>query len=94
LWLRHQATMENHKRALRRMMSAGPMGCWPDLKQWTQSVNAAQTKRELNRLEVSEKRSQPFGGAPWTGQTVVELGLEHTIRPEGRPAKANNGDQK
>ena len=77
LWLRHQATMDNHTRALRRMMLAGLAGRWPNLKQWTQSVNAAQTKRELSRLEVSEKRSQPFVGERWMGQTVVELGLEH-----------------
>ncbi len=92
LWLRHQATMDNHTRALGRMMSAGPMGRWPDLKPWTESVNTAQTKREWSRLEVSEERSQPFGGVSWMGQTAVELGLEHTIRPEGRPAKANNRD--
>ena len=56
-------------------MSAGPSGRWPDLKQWTESVNTARTKRELSRLEASEKRNQPFGGERWMGQTVVELGL-------------------
>ena len=30
----------------------------------------------------------------WLSKTVAELSLEHKIRSEGRPAKANNGDQK
>ncbi len=90
LWLRHHSTLDDHTRALRRMLSAGPMGRWPDLKRWTKSVNTAPAKEELSRLEVSEKRNQPFGDAPWVVQTVVKLGLEHTVRPEGRPAGANN----
>jgi putative transposase len=92
LWLRHHAARDDHTRALRRMLSAGPAGRWPDLKQWTESVNTAQTKRELSRLEVSEKRSQPYGVEPWTSKTLKALGLEHTIRREGRPTKANNGN--
>ena len=88
LWLRHHTTQGDHTRALRRMMSAGPRGRWPDLKQWTQSVNTAQTKRELRRLNVSENRSRPYGGDLWMDKVVKELGLEHTIRGEGRPKQA------
>ncbi|MHB1767108.1 MAG: transposase [Phycisphaerae bacterium] len=93
LWLRHNSALDDHTRAMRRMLSAGPMGRWPNLKQWTQTVNAAPTKGERNRLEVSVKRSQPFGAEPWTNKTVVELGLEHTIRPEGRPKQPRNGSR-
>jgi len=92
LWLRHHATMDNQTRALRRMLSAGLAGRWPELKQWTQSVNTGYTKRELSRLTVSEKRSQPFGEESWRSKTVVELGLEHTIRDEGRPKQCRHGD--
>ena len=33
-------------------------------------------------------RSRPFGDDAWTLQTVRALGLEHTIRQEGRPTPA------
>ena len=88
LWLRHHAGMDDHTRSMRRMMSAGPAGRWPELKQWTESVNTAQTKRELSQLNASENRSRPYGGEPWMDKVVKELGLEHTIRGEGRPKRS------
>ena len=92
LWLRHQATGDEHSLAMRKMLSAGPQCRWPALEPWTSAVNAAQTKKELSQLEVSEKRCQPFGDDVWLRETSVNLNLEHTIRSEGRPKKAQKGD--
>ena len=33
------------------------------------------------------ERGRPYGEAEWVGEAVRELGLEHTIRGEGRPSK-------
>ena len=45
--------------------------------------------KELDRVRVSIERGQPYGGDDWVNQTVKELSLEHTVRPEGRPRKAS-----
>ncbi len=51
-------------------------------------MNARLTAKELDRLRVSIDRGRPYGGDDWVRQTVKNLGLEQTIRPEGRPRKA------
>ena len=56
---------------------------------WTARVNAPLTAKELDRVRVSIERGQPYGDEEWVRQTVKNLGLEHTVRPEGRPRKAN-----
>ena len=35
------------------------------------------------------ERGRPYGGDDWVKQIVTDLGLERTIRPEGRPRKAS-----
>ncbi|NNM86160.1 MAG: hypothetical protein HKL96_10450 [Phycisphaerales bacterium] len=86
LWLRRQKQMDEPTRALREMLSAGPAGRWPELKGWTQTVNRLQTKGELAQLEASETRGRPLGDEAWLGKMVRQGGLEHTVRPEGRPS--------
>jgi putative transposase len=54
---------------------------------WVEHVNAPIGEKELARLQLSERRSRPYGDEHWVSRTVKRLGLEHTIRPEGRPAK-------
>jgi hypothetical protein len=54
-------------------------------------VNREPAEAELKAIETSEKRGRPLGGAVWTARTVAELGLVHTVRSEGRPAKAQKG---
>ena len=54
---------------------------------WIDHVNAAITPREQERLQTSLKRDRPFGDDTWTTRTVRRLGLEHTLRREGRPGK-------
>jgi hypothetical protein len=40
-------------------------------------------------VRVSIERGRPYGGEEWVRQTVKDLGLEHTVRLEGRPRKAS-----
>jgi putative transposase len=54
---------------------------------WTTRVNAPLSQRELERVRISIERSRPFGSDDWVRRTTSRLGLEHTIRPEGRPPK-------
>jgi putative transposase len=54
---------------------------------WTSRVNAPLSVRDRERIQVSIERSRPFGNDDWVRRTTSRLGLEHTIRPEGRPPK-------
>jgi putative transposase len=60
---------------------------------WTEHVNAALTGKEVECVEVSERRGRPYGGDAWVANTVARLGMEHTVRPEGRPRKDDNDRQ-
>lgn len=55
---------------------------------WLERVNAPIPAEELARLELSERRERPYGDEAWVSRTVKRLGLEHTVRREGRPVKA------
>jgi putative transposase len=61
---------------------------------WPRTVNAPLTPKELDRLQISESRSRPFGDDRWLDQTVARLSLQHTIRPEGRPRKPRDIQEK
>jgi putative transposase len=56
---------------------------------WTARVNTPLTARELDRVRVSIARGRPYGGDDWARQMVKDLGLEHTVRSEGRPREAS-----
>jgi putative transposase len=58
---------------------------------WVAEVNTPQTEAELLALRRSVNRGCPFGGASWSDQVVRRLGLESTLRPQGRPSKHENG---
>ena len=53
--------------------------------------NAAQTEAELSALPRSVRRGCPFEEASWSDQMVRRLGLEVTLRPQGRRKKQHNG---
>jgi putative transposase len=38
---------------------------------------------------MSIERGRPYGDENWVRETVKDLGLEQTVRPEGRPRKAS-----
>jgi putative transposase len=77
LWVRHQGSPEQ-----RAMLSDWPS---PIPKNWIERVNAPLTARERQRLAPSLERSRPFGDDKWVAHAVATLGLEHTVRREGRP---------
>jgi putative transposase len=56
-------------------------------RDWTARVNAALSAREVGRVRVSVERGRPYGDNEWVDRTACELGLQHTMRPEGRPPK-------
>jgi putative transposase len=57
---------------------------------WSARVNTRLTERDLERVQVSIARSRPFGDDDWVRRTTSRLGLEHTVRPEGRPPKVGH----
>jgi hypothetical protein len=48
-------------------------------------VNRPMHAKELEQIKTSLERDRPLGSERWISQTVGQLGLEHTIRKEGRP---------
>jgi hypothetical protein len=84
--------VEAHPRQLTRIPSyCGLLSPWPAERpaNWTARINARLTTKELDRVRVSIERGRPYGEETWVRETVKELGLEQTIRPEGRPRKTS-----
>ncbi len=59
----------------------------PRGKNWLRWVNQPQTEAELKAVRESVNRDRPFGGESWQKETAKRLGLEHSMRPRGRPRK-------
>jgi putative transposase len=79
LWARRRGD-----KSLKALLSPWPVERPRD---WVARVNAPLSARELGRLRVSIERGRPFGGDEWIKRTARVLGLEHTVRPKGRPPK-------
>lgn len=60
---------------------------------WVERVNEPMTKKELAGLPLSVARGRPYGEAGWVREMAAELGLEHTLRDEGRPPKTRGDDE-
>jgi len=58
---------------------------------WVKWVNTPLTEDELSALRRSVNRGSPFGETSWRDRMVRRLGLESTLRPQGRPKKQKNG---
>ena len=65
-----------------RLLSKWPIRRSPG---WTERVNMALTKPELEALRKSSKRGSPFGQENWVKQEAKRLGIESTLRNRGRP---------
>jgi hypothetical protein len=48
-------------------------------------AHARQPIRIHSELRVSIERGRPYRADEWIRRTVEKLGLQHIIRPEGRP---------
>jgi putative transposase len=69
------------------------LATWPLPRRpgWLEHVNEPLTEAELASIRHSVQRGSPYGDARWREQTVAKLGLESTLRPQGRPKKNENG---
>jgi putative transposase len=69
---------------LKKILSPWPVDRPAD---WARHVQQPLTRRELERVELSLRRGRPLGDEHWVAGAVRKLGLEHTVRREGRPSK-------
>ena len=70
------------------LLSSWPL---PRLANWVEHVNNPLTEGELDAIRGSIRRGRPLGDSQWTESIARRLGLESTLRPRGRPKKANKG---
>lgn len=54
---------------------------------WLEWVNEPQTPAELEAIRESITRGRPYGAPDWQKNVAVQLGLEDSLRPRGRPPK-------
>jgi putative transposase len=66
-------------------------GTVPRGRLWVDGVNAVTADVELERVRESVRRDRPLGSSSWTLETARALGLEHSLRPRGRPPRAVAG---
>lgn len=80
--------------ATERSVSDGLLSDGPVAKptQWTRFVNGAETEAELKSLRQFVARGTPFGDADWKNSTAAQLGIEASMRPQGRPRLQVEGD--
>jgi putative transposase len=69
------------------------LASWPHARRpgWVDYVNAPQTEAEAAAIRRSIERGAPYGGGSWSERAISKLGLETTVRPRGRPKKAEKG---
>ena len=62
-------------------------------ERWVDWVNKPATDVELRQLRESVKRGRPYGKVAWQQSMAARLGVEASMRPQGRPRKnpAANG---
>jgi putative transposase len=73
------------------LLSEWPEGTGMSAGRWAAFVNRAQGAKEVAALRRSLVRGAPFGSAAWVLSTAAAQGLEHTLRPRGRPRKGGRG---
>ena len=56
-------------------------------RNWLALVNKEQNQQEVEQIRISVNRERPLGEKAWVEKIAKKLGLEHTIRPRGRPRK-------
>lgn len=83
LWRWHHGSA-----AQKRLLAPWPVRRSPG---WLEHVNTPQTEAELSALRRSAVRGCPFGDERWSTRMVKRLGLQSTLRPQGRPKARENG---
>lgn len=56
-------------------------------RDWLEIVNTPETDAEVAALRRCSRRGAPLGSPEWTAATARRWGLEHALRPVGRPRK-------
>jgi putative transposase len=64
------------------ILSDGPIDLPADWPRW---VHEPQSKEQETSMSEHITRGRPLGAAQWTSETAQRLGLEHSLRPPGRP---------
>ena len=77
LWARQHPEAQSHK------LLCDALGRTPQA--WNRRVNAAVDQQELQKFQMSVQRNRPFGSDRWQVQACRKWGMEHTMRPRGRP---------
>jgi putative transposase len=54
---------------------------------WRHLVNEPQTATEVSAIRNCVNRQCPFGEKGWVLEKANEFGIEHSLRPSGRPRK-------
>ena len=67
------------------LLAEWPVAC---PRNWLANVNSVQSEAELAAVERSIARGSPLGDDRWVERTATRLGLESSLRPRGRPRKA------
>jgi putative transposase len=62
-------------------------GTVPRPENWVWWVNQPQTAAELEEVRQSVNRGTPYGSPVWVRRAAIQLGLEASLRPRGRPKK-------
>ena len=71
-------------------------GKWPVLhewpverpRHWAELLRREMPAEQLEQVRTSIRRGRPLGSQAWVQRTAKALGLEFTLRPRGRPRKA------
>jgi len=82
LWRRLYGTPEG-----RQSLAKWPDGAYPGDAKWLASINQSLAGPGEKALAESFRRGCPFGTVAWRATAAASLGLQHTLRPPGRPRK-------
>ena len=66
-----------------------PFGQWRTIFDEDNTLATALVDRLMHHGEAIVIRGRPYGEDDWVRQMVKDLGLEQTVRSEGRPRKAS-----
>ena len=82
--LRFQSNEARDRGALPNILHPGPVD---RPRNWIKRVNQPETNADLQAIRQSIGRGSPYGETGWASQAAIDLGLEVTLRPRGRPRK-------
>jgi len=72
-----------------------PTRAWPvqPPRNWKAQVNRGDDPETVEAIRHAVRRGAPYGTPTWRTRTAARLGLESTLRPQGRPRKRRKDAQ-